>query len=65
MLDLYLIPGIDILKNGLGIKAEVLSEKAEEDIIYLKLLDIDAWFENKQFYYETFLTINFFRYTAF
>jgi hypothetical protein len=42
MLDSYLISGIDILKNGLGIKAEVLSERVEEEIIYLKLLDTNA-----------------------
>lgn len=42
MLDPYLIPDTDVLQNKLGIADKDLLEKAEADITYLKLLDIDA-----------------------
>ncbi len=58
MHDPYLIPDTDVLKNRLGITDKALLEKAEADITYLKLLDIDAWFENKPLNYETFLTLH-------
>ena len=58
MLDPYLIPDSDILQNKLGITNKDLLEKAEADITYLKLLDIDAWFENKPLNYETFLEVH-------
>lgn len=58
MLDPYLIPDTDVLKNRLGITDKALLEKAEADITYLKLLDIDAWFENKPLNYETFLAVH-------
>lgn len=57
MHDPYLIPDTDVLKNRLGITDKALLEKAEADITYLKLLDIDACFENKPLNYETFLSI--------
>ncbi|WP_373712251.1 Fic/DOC family protein [Jeotgalibaca porci] len=57
MLDPYLIPNTDILQNRLGITDKSLLEKAESDITYLKLLDIDAWLENKTLTYETFLAV--------
>ena len=47
MLDPYLIPNTDILQNRLGITDKSLLEKAESDITYLKLLDIDAWLKIK------------------
>lgn len=58
MLDPYLIPDTDVLQNKLGIADKDLLEKAEADITYLKLLDIDAWFENKPLNYETFLEVH-------
>ena len=58
MLDPYLIPDTDVLQNKLGIAEKDLLEKAEADITYLKLLDIDAWFENKSLNYETFLEVH-------
>lgn len=58
MLDPYLIPETDVLQNKLGITDKNLLEKAEADITYLKLLDIDAWFENKPLNYETFLEVH-------
>ena len=58
MLDPYLIPNTDILQNRLGITDKSLLEKAESDITYLKLLDIDAWLENKTLTYETFLAVH-------
>lgn len=58
MLDPYLIPDTDVLQNKLGITDKNLLEKAEADITYLKLLDIDAWFENKSLNYETFLEVH-------
>lgn len=58
MLDPYLIPGTDVLQNKLGIADKDTLEKAEADITYLKLLDIDAWFENKPLNYETFLAVH-------
>lgn len=58
MLDPYLIPGTDVLQNKLGIADKDTLEKAEADITYLKLLDIDAWFENKPLNYETFLVVH-------
>ncbi|MEO1771374.1 Fic/DOC family protein [Candidatus Enterococcus ferrettii] len=58
MLDPYLFPDTDVLKNRLDIKNKELLEKAEADITYLKLLDIDAWFENKPLNYETFLAVH-------
>jgi len=42
MFDPYVIPGTDVLKNQLGITNKELLDKAEADITYLKLLDIDA-----------------------
>ncbi|GEK37345.1 Fic/DOC family protein [Enterococcus thailandicus] len=58
MFDPYVIPGTDVLKNHLGITDKVLLDKAEADITYLKLLDIDAWFEDKPLNYETLLAIH-------
>ena len=58
MLDPYLIPNTDILQNRLGITDKSLLKKAESDITYLKLLDIDAWLENKTLTYETFLAVH-------
>lgn len=58
MFDPYVIPGTDVLKNHLGITDKDLLDKAEADITYLKLLDIDAWFEDKPLNYETFLAIH-------
>lgn len=58
MLDPYLIPDTDVLQNKLGIADKDILEKAEADITYLKLLDIDAWFENKSLNYETFLEVH-------
>lgn len=58
MLDPYLIPDTDVLKNKLDIADKDILEKAEADITYLKLLDIDAWFENKPLNYETFLEVH-------
>ncbi|EOL43037.1 hypothetical protein RV11_GL003145 [Enterococcus phoeniculicola] len=58
MCDPYLIPNTRVLRNKLGITNEELLEKAEADITYLKLLDIDAWFENEPLNYETILAIH-------
>ncbi|MFZ8764526.1 Fic/DOC family protein [Enterococcus diestrammenae] len=58
MFDPYVIPGTDVLKNHLGITNKELLDKAEADITYLKLLDIDAWFENRSLNYETLLAIH-------
>lgn len=58
MLDPYLIPDTNVLKNKLHITNKEILEKAEADITYLKLLDIDAWFENKLLNYETFLAVH-------
>ncbi|MDT2302146.1 Fic/DOC family protein [Enterococcus faecium] len=58
MFDPYVIPGTDVLKNHLGITDKELLDKAEADITYLKLLDIDAWFENRPLNYETLLAIH-------
>lgn len=58
MIDPYLIPNSDVLKNKLGIHDRILLEKAEADITYLKLLDIDAWFENVPLNHETFLDVH-------
>lgn len=58
MLDPYLIPNTDVLQNKLGITDKELLEKAEADITYLKLLDIDARLENKLLNYETFLAVH-------
>lgn len=58
MFDPYLIPDTQILKNKLGIVDKDFLEKAEADITYLKLLDIDAWFEDEPLNYETFLAIH-------
>ena len=58
MLDSYLIPDTDVLQNKLGIADKDILEKAEADITYLKLLDIDAWFENKPLNYETFFEVH-------
>lgn len=58
MFDPYLIVDTDVLKNKLGITDKELLEKAEADITYLKLLDIDAWFEDKPLSYETLLAVH-------
>lgn len=58
MFDPYLIPNTEVLQNRLGIKDKELLEKAEADITYLKLLDIDARLENKPLNYETFLEVH-------
>ena len=58
MFDPYVIPGTDVLKNHLGITDKELLDKAEADITYLKLLDINAWFENRPLNYETLLAIH-------
>lgn len=58
MLDRYLIPDTDVLQNKLGITDREILEEAEADITYLKLLDIDAWFENKPLNYATFLDVH-------
>lgn len=58
MIDPYLIPNTNILKNKLNILDMDTLEKAEADITYLKLLDIDAWFENSHLDYETFLAVH-------
>ena len=58
MFDPYLIPNTNILKNKLNILDMDTLEKAEADITYLKLLDIDAWFENSHLDYETFLAVH-------
>lgn len=58
MFDPYLIPDTDVLQNKLNIVDKQLLEQAEADITYLKLLDIDAWFENKPINYETFLAVH-------
>lgn len=58
MRDPYLITNTDTLENKLGITDKGLLEKAEADITYLKLLDIDAWFESKPITYETFLEVH-------
>lgn len=58
MFDPYLIPDTDVMQNRLGIKNREILEKAEADITYLRLLDIDAWFENKPLNYETFLAVH-------
>lgn len=53
-----MIPDTDVLQNKRDITDKNLFEKAEADITYLKLLDIDSWFENKPLYYETFLEVH-------
>lgn len=58
MRDPYLILNTDTLENKLGITNKRLLEKAEADITYLKLLDIDAWFESKPLTYEIFLDVH-------
>lgn len=58
MYDPYLIPNTDVLQNKLDISDKELLEKAEADITYFKLLDIDAWFEDKPLNYETFLAVH-------
>lgn len=58
MFDPYLIPDTDVLQNKLGITDREILEEAEADITYLKLLDIDAWFENKPLDYATFLAVH-------
>lgn len=58
MLDPYLIPNTNVLQNKLGITDKYILEKAEADITYLKLLDIDAWFENKPLNYDTFFDVH-------
>ena len=45
MIDSDLIPETNVLKNKLGITDQTLLDQAEADITYLKLLDIDAFFE--------------------
>lgn len=58
MFDPYVILSTDILKNHLGITDKELLDKAEEDTTYLKLLDSNAWFEDKPLNYETLLAIH-------
>lgn len=58
MPDPYLIDNTRTLKNKLGITNKELLEYAESDITYLKLLDIDNWFEKESMEYETFLAIH-------
>lgn len=58
MLDPYLIPDTNVLQNRLGITDKDILEEAEADITYLKLLDIDAWFEKKPLTSETFLAVH-------
>lgn len=58
MYDPYLIPNTDVLQNKLDISDKELLEKAEADITYFKLLDIDARLENKPLNYETFLAVH-------
>lgn len=58
MHDPYLIPNTDVLQNRLDISDKELLERAEADITYFKLLDIDAWFEDKPLNSETFLAVH-------
>ena len=58
MIDSDLIPETNVLKNKLGITDQTLLDQAEEDITYLKLLDIDAFFEGRNLDYAALLYIN-------
>lgn len=58
MYDPYLISNTNVLKNKLDINDKQLLEEAEADITYLKLLDIDASFENQELNYEMFLNVH-------
>lgn len=46
MRDPYLYDDVDVLKNLLNIKDEQKLEKAESDITYIKLLDVDRLSDN-------------------
>ena len=58
MIDSDLIPETNVLKNKLGITDQTLLDQAEADITYLKLLDIDAFFEGRNLDYAALLDIH-------
>lgn len=58
MVDPNLIPETNVLKNKLGITDQKLLDQAEADITYLKLLDIDAFFEDSDLDYAALLNIH-------
>jgi cell filamentation protein len=52
MKDIYLYDDVPVLKNLLNIKDEELLEKAESDITYIRLLDIDDKINGTKFDYD-------------
>lgn len=58
MKDYYLYDDVPVLKNKLGIKDEELLNKAESDITYIKLLDVDDKICGNKFDYNRLKAIH-------
>lgn len=58
MKDYYLYDDVPVLKNKLGIKDEELLNKAESDITYIKLLDVDDKICGNKFDYKRLKAIH-------
>ena len=58
MRDIYLYEDVPVLKNKLNIKDSKTLEKAESDITYVKLFDIDLAFVSDLFDYARLLAIH-------
>jgi cell filamentation protein len=58
MKDVYLYDDVPVLKNLLNIKDEELLEKAESDITYIRLLDIDDKIKGSKFDYDRLKAIH-------
>jgi len=58
MKDMYLYTDVPVLKNKLDIKDKDALEKAESDITYFKLLDIDKSIASRTFDYTRLLAIH-------
>lgn len=56
--DIYLYDDVPVLKNLLNIKDEKILEKAESDITYLKLLDVDDKINGNVFTFERLMQIH-------
>jgi len=58
MKDFYLYEDVPVLKNKLNIKDSKALEKAESDITYVRLFDIDLAFSSDMFDYARLLAIH-------
>ena len=58
MKDFYLYEDVPVLKNKLNIKDSKALEKAESDITYVRLFDIDLAFSSNMFNYARLLAIH-------